>query len=71
MNATQRAELDVVPIPVDEQGPVRAMVILRNGEWRTAWGFDGCRRPEVFGPAYARAREATAAARVLNDRGGA
>lgn len=69
MNATTRADLDAVPIPVDEQGPVRCMAILREGTWRTAWGFDGCRRPEVFGEPYASAKEAAAASRHLNARG--
>lgn len=66
------AALDALPIPVDVSGClVRCMVVVRGGEWRTAWGMDGCRRPEPFGPAYASAREAAAAARRLNERSGA
>lgn len=71
MNAATRDALDAVPIPVDEHGPLRCMVIVRAGAWRTAWGFDGGRRPEPFGPAYAGAREAAGASRRLNERSGA
>lgn len=62
--------LDALPIPVEESGPVRCMVVVRDGEWRTAWGLSGCRRPEVFGPAYVSVRDAIVAAHRLNERSG-
>jgi len=68
MNTGTRQALDAVPVPVDEQGPVRVMVIVRDGAWRTAWGYDGCRRPEPFGDPYPTARAAADAARHLNER---
>lgn len=71
MNTATRHALDSVPTPFEDGYPVRCMAVLRAGAWRTAWGFDGCRRPEPFGPAYAGAREAAAASRYLNQRSGA
>lgn len=71
MNTATRHALDQVPIPFEDGYPVRCMVIVRNGQWRTAWGFDGCRRPEPFGEAYPSAAEAARAAHRLNERGGA
>lgn len=64
------AALDALPIPVEAGIPVRCMVVVRDGEWRTAWGLSGCRRPEVFGPVYVSARDAIAAALWLNERSG-
>ena len=71
MNAVAKAELAALPIPVEDGYPVRAMVIRRDGAWRTCWGRDGYRRPEVFGPVYETAREAMAASRFINARAGA
>jgi hypothetical protein len=66
MNAIVKAELAALPIPVEDGRHVRCMVIRRDAQWRTAWGMDGCRRPEVFGPAYESSREAIAASRYIN-----
>jgi hypothetical protein len=66
MNAVARATLERLPIPVEDGQPVLAMVIRRESEWRTAWGLDGCRRPDVFGPIYASARDAARASRFIN-----
>jgi hypothetical protein len=71
MNTATRDALDAIPIPFEDGYPVRAMAIQRSGAWRTAWGMDGCRRPEPFGEVYPSAAEAARAARHLNERGGA
>lgn len=70
MNATTRHDLDSIPIPVDEYGPIRCMAIGRNGQWRTAWGMSGGRKPEPFGEPYASAKDAARASRYINERGG-
>lgn len=71
MNTATRDALDATPIPVEDDYAVRCMAVQRNGDWRTAWGFAGCRRPELFGPVYPSAAEAARAAHRLNERGGA
>lgn len=69
MNAAARNALAEIPIVVEEGHPVRVVVALREGGWYTAWARDGGRRKEPFGQPYATAREAAAAARLLNERG--
>ena len=71
MNAATRHQLDAIPTPLDQFGPLRACVVIRDGGYRVAWCHDGGRRKEAFGPTYASAREAAAAARHLNQRSGA
>jgi hypothetical protein len=68
MNAVVRASLSMLPVPVEDGRPVQCVVILRNALWRTAWGMDGCRQPEAFGPVYESAREAAKASHYLNER---
>jgi hypothetical protein len=41
-------DISRLPIPVDEHGFVRPMVIGGGGNWQVAWGFDGMTRPTVF-----------------------
>lgn len=70
MNAATRSELDAMPIPVEGGFPVAACVIEDADGWRTAWMYDGGLRKEPFGPTYASARDAAAAAQHLNGRAG-
>ncbi len=63
-----RPELDDIPLPFENGAPLRCMVTGLTGEWRTAWGWDGCRKPEAFGPVYTSPKEATAASRYINSR---
>lgn len=69
MNAATRATVTATPIPVENGVPVEACVMNdADGEWRTAWMFDGGRRKEIFGPVYSLA-DALLAALTINDRG--
>lgn len=68
MNASDRAALAAVPVPIEAGVPVAACVVGAPGGTRVAWMHDGGRRKEPFGPVYFAARDATAAARWLNAR---
>lgn len=68
MNATARAAIDMVPIPVEGGRRVEASVTTdETGAWRLQWNHEGGRRHELFGPAYS-LREALDAAARLNER---
>lgn len=68
MNATDRARLDLEPVPVDEAGvPAMSKVIVGPSGWRTAWTIG--RRVEPYGPVYADVKLAIAASRHVNERG--
>jgi len=69
MNSAVRTQLDREPIPFDEHGFARAVVVEDASGWRTAWAFDGGRRKEPFGLPYAAARIAADAAGHINQRG--
>jgi len=69
MSHATRAGVDLEPIPVDENGMVRAVVTEDTSGWRTSWGFDGGRRKEPFGLPHPTARAAADAAGRINARG--
>lgn len=71
MNATARATLDTLPIPVENGSLVRAAVTTVGADWVLAWSMDGGRRLETFGEPYKRVRDACRAAAAINARAGA
>ena len=68
MNATARATVDAIPIPVEGGHAVEASVTTdESGAWRLQWNHDGGRRRELFGPPYS-LRDALAACTRINER---
>lgn len=70
MNAASRADLDAVPIPVEDGYLLHVCVIGAPGGSRVAWMHDGGKRKEGFGPVYFAVRDAIAASRYVNARVG-
>lgn len=58
----------LTPIPVENGAFVSVCVTTDTaGDWRTAWGFDGGRRKELFGPPYT-LRQALNEAKRINEQ---
>lgn len=57
-----------IPTPVDEYGPARAYVEVRDGGYGVVFGLAGGRRHEPVGPVFPRPRRALDLAALLNER---
>jgi hypothetical protein len=66
--ATLAAIAEGIATPVDEYGPARAYVAIRDDGFGVVFGLGGGRLDRPAGPAFPRPRQAIDLAALLNDR---